>query len=314
MQSRAWTAIMLASFALVLGACTDNSGDATERALRCTDGVLDGDEECDDGNREDTDGCLSSCMLPTCGDEFVFIGTEECDGRNLNPVSGVFNDPFTCANFQRDGGTLACHPDCRLDLSACGPLFTPTSTPTSTPTGILTATPTATATPTPTRNPMCGNRTVEPGETCDDGNEEDDDPCPNDCIIEPCTPAGTTLTVQVDFAPPPFQDASSITVLLTYPDGTVSLPGAGNDPSVGGRITGRQSGSTVTPNDFDHALRVVYSRAGRINPAQRLFLVEFDECSGAQPPDLEEFSCRVTGCANSSTPLEGCTCTVSELE
>lgn len=314
MQSRMRTVTMLAGLALILAACTDNSDEATARALRCTDGVVDDGEECDDGNRADNDGCLSSCRLPTCGDEFVFVGTEECDGRNLNPQTGVFDDPFTCANFARAGGTLRCLSDCRLDLSGCGPAFTPTATATATATGILTATPTATATPTPTRNPMCGNRTVEPGETCDDGNDEEEDPCPNDCTIEPCTPAGAAWSVRVDFAPPPFQDASSITVLITYPDGTVSLPGAGNDASVGSRITGRQSGSTVTPNDFDHALRVVYSRAGRINPAQRLFLLEFDQCSGASTPDLEQLACRVTGCANSSTPLEGCTCTLAEPE
>lgn len=313
MQSRMLSAVVLATLALVLSACADDTGDETaEQFALCTNGVLDNGEECDDGNRLDNDGCLSTCVLAICGDEFVVVGTEECDGRNLAAASGLFSPTefFTCGHLGRDGGTLSCAPDCRFDISACGPLFTPTPTSTATPTGLLTATPTTTPTPTPTPNPLCGNRTVEPPETCDDGNVDDNDPCPSNCIILPCTPAGTTRSLEVKFAPPPFQDASSITLLLLYPDGSVSLPGAGSDASVGARITARQTGTTVTPNDFDHALRVVYSRPGRINPG-RVFLVGFDECAGAPMPDLEEFVCQVVGCSNSNGPLEGCTCNVA---
>jgi cysteine-rich repeat protein len=314
MQSRARTAIVLATLGLILGACVDDKGDETEqRFALCDNGVLDPGEECDDGNRDDFDACLSSCLRPTCGDEFVFVGTEECDGRNLNSVTGAFNDPFTCSDLGRDGGTLRCTADCRLDLSDCGPAFTPTPTATGTPTGMVTATATITATPTPTRNPMCGNLTVEPGETCDDGNASNDDPCPSDCEILPCTPVpATPRAVQVDLASPPFQDASSITLLITYPDGFVSLPGMGNDASVAGRITMRQSGVTVTPNDFDHALRVVYTRPGRINPG-RVFVLGFDECAGTTSPELAAFSCQVTACANSNGAIDGCTCSLSEV-
>jgi cysteine-rich repeat protein len=195
----------------------------------------------------------------------------------------------------------------------CGPVFTPTPSVTPTATGQPTLTPTTTATPTATRNPMCGNMTVEPGETCDDGNEEENDPCPNDCTIEPCPPAGTMRSVRVDFAPPPFQDASSITLLVTYPDGTVGIPGSGDDDSVGSRITQRQSGSIVTPNDLDHALRAVYSRPGRISPG-RIFTLTFDDCVGALPPQPDQFSCRIVSCANSNGPLDDCTCSVVEAE
>lgn len=306
MQSRMRAAVVLATWVFVLAACGANTNEATERAQRCPDGIHDEWEECDDGNILDNDACLSSCKLPTCGDEFVVVGVEECDGRNLNPVTGSFGDPFTCLDLGRESGTLTCTAACRLNVSGCGAPFTPS--PTSSPAPSTTPTPTATSTP---DRGMCGNMTVEPGETCDDGNVEENDPCPNDCLIEPCSPTGTTRSLQIDFAPPPFQDASSITLLLTYPDGSVSLPGSGGDASIAARITGRQTGSTFTPNDLDHALRVVYTRPGRINPG-RVFLVGFDECGGATAPTLDDFDCRVVGCSNSSTALTGCTCTISE--
>ena len=35
---------------------------------RCGDGHLDAGEECDDGNREDRDGCTNACTCARCGD------------------------------------------------------------------------------------------------------------------------------------------------------------------------------------------------------------------------------------------------------
>lgn len=306
MQSRTRAAIALVSSAVILAGCGSSTNEATQRAKRCPDGIHDEWEECDDGNILDNDTCLSTCKLPTCGDEFVVVGVEECDGRNLNPVTGTFNDPFTCSDLGRDAGTLTCTADCRLDVSGCGGLFTPT--PTSSPAPSTTPTPTATATP---DRGMCGNGIPETGETCDDGNLDENDECPNDCTIEPCDPAGTTRSVQVDFVPPEFQDASSISLLITYPDGSVGIPGSGSDASVVARITGRQTGATLTPNDLDHALRVVYTRPGRINPG-RVFLLGFDDCTGGTAPSIDDFGCQIVGCSNSSGPLEGCSCTVSE--
>jgi cysteine-rich repeat protein len=34
----------------------------------------------------------------------------------------------------------------------------------------------------------CGNGTLEPGETCDDGNQTNGDGCSSTCAIEPCMP------------------------------------------------------------------------------------------------------------------------------
>ncbi len=39
-----------------------------------------GVEECDDGNPDNGDDCLDSCLAASCGDGFVFAGVEDCDG------------------------------------------------------------------------------------------------------------------------------------------------------------------------------------------------------------------------------------------
>ena len=53
----------------------------------CGDNVINGPEECDDADTDDTDACPSNCLDATCGDGFVFsLGREvECDdGRQSN--------------------------------------------------------------------------------------------------------------------------------------------------------------------------------------------------------------------------------------
>jgi MYXO-CTERM domain-containing protein len=50
----------------------------------CGNGNVDGGEACDDGNDDDTDDCLSTCVAATCGDGFVQAGVEACDDGNLD--------------------------------------------------------------------------------------------------------------------------------------------------------------------------------------------------------------------------------------
>jgi cysteine-rich repeat protein len=52
----------------------------------CGDGVLAGDEECDDGNNDNLDGCNAGCMLE-CGDGFRGP-VEECDDGNTADGDG----------------------------------------------------------------------------------------------------------------------------------------------------------------------------------------------------------------------------------
>jgi len=67
------------------GDANANSPDAPCRSdctlPSCGDGILDteGGEECDDGNDLDTDGCLTTCSNASCGDGFVQVEVEGCD-------------------------------------------------------------------------------------------------------------------------------------------------------------------------------------------------------------------------------------------
>ncbi|AKT37187.1 uncharacterized protein CMC5_013170 [Chondromyces crocatus] len=69
-------------------ACDDASGVVCDGAGACVlsfcgDGVVSGNEVCDDGNQNDCDGCRADCsaMETGCGDGFV-CGAETCDDGN----------------------------------------------------------------------------------------------------------------------------------------------------------------------------------------------------------------------------------------
>jgi cysteine-rich repeat protein len=63
----------------------------------CGNGVVEEDEECDDGNDNDADACLNNCIRNVCGDGYGWIGREQCDDGNT--ISG-------------DG----CSSQCRLEI------------------------------------------------------------------------------------------------------------------------------------------------------------------------------------------------------
>ncbi len=198
-----------------------------------------------------------------------------------------------------------------------GPTTTPTLTPASTPTATITDTPsgptptftpTNTFTPTPTPSPtptmgsfVCGNGFLEPGETCGS--------CPADCVVSPCTDSGSDATMQVNFANPPGDSATSVTVLIGYQSDLVSIPGTGLAGTVGARVIMRQSGSTVVANDLNYALRTIVNRnAGLLNG--KLYQILFDRCTSAPVPVPADFACTVEGCAGQFGTIEGCTCSV----
>jgi len=55
----------------------------------CGDGVVEGDEACDDGNQSNNDACLNSCEPASCGDGLIHKGVEVCDdGVNDNSYNG----------------------------------------------------------------------------------------------------------------------------------------------------------------------------------------------------------------------------------
>ncbi len=65
----------------------DGSTDASSGGPVCGNGVLEDGELCDDGNTDDSDACMTSCVPAACGDGVLQV-PEECD-------DGVHNGPDT---------------------------------------------------------------------------------------------------------------------------------------------------------------------------------------------------------------------------
>jgi fibro-slime domain-containing protein len=131
----------------------------------CGDGILTEDEACDDGNRDDADGCHGNCLavypgyscnppgepcheLVLCGDNIV--GTaEQCDDGNEDAGDG-------------------CSPRCNFEIG-----FKCEGNP-------------STCSPT-----VCGDGVKEGAESCDDSNDRPFDGCSSFCQTEPaCTADG----------------------------------------------------------------------------------------------------------------------------
>ncbi len=62
-------------------------------AVVCGDRMTESGEECDDGNTDDTDACLSTCRWARCGDGHVRASVEECDDGNTDDADAC---PSTC--------------------------------------------------------------------------------------------------------------------------------------------------------------------------------------------------------------------------
>jgi cysteine-rich repeat protein len=93
----------------------------------CGDGVIEGDEACDDGNAVDEDLCTNACASPSCGDGIQSIG-EACDDGNAVDNDGCSlacllascGDGAVQVGEVCDGGgeTKLCNENCTL--AACG--------------------------------------------------------------------------------------------------------------------------------------------------------------------------------------------------
>src|SRR5688572_15538663 len=96
----------------------------------CGDGVVEADEECDDGNQADNDDCLRACRLNTCGDGQVNLRTEACDDANGENDDGCDSNctVTSCRNGVATAGEMCddgngndhdgCNNDCTVSLLA----------------------------------------------------------------------------------------------------------------------------------------------------------------------------------------------------
>ncbi|XP_006883389.1 PREDICTED: acetylcholinesterase collagenic tail peptide isoform X2 [Elephantulus edwardii] len=77
----------------------------------CGDGVLQPGEQCDDGNNDTGDDCIS-CHRAYCGDGFRHVGVEDCDGVDFGYL--------TCETYLPGSyGDLRCTPYCSIDSTPC---------------------------------------------------------------------------------------------------------------------------------------------------------------------------------------------------
>jgi cysteine-rich repeat protein len=124
---------------------------------RCGDEIVQAEdgEICDDGNRDNTDGCSNACLPTLCGDGTRQTG-EECDDGNQNPNDDCTNtcDAPTCGDeivHNQGSGSETCDlgegngPSPSLCSTACQPT-------------------------------ACGDGVLNAGEQCDEGEDEDGNP------------------------------------------------------------------------------------------------------------------------------------------
>ena len=147
-------------------AATEPATDTGMVNPECGNNVVEGTEQCDDGNQVDGDGCEANCVnTAVCGNGTVEVG-EVCDDGNTDDGDMCSADCLTetvdaeCGNGKQEGdeqcddGNQDAGDGCEADC---------TITP-----------------------PECGNMKVEMGEACDDGNDVNggpDDFCKNDCTV-----------------------------------------------------------------------------------------------------------------------------------
>ena len=126
----------------------------------CGDGVQDEGEACDDGNADNTDACLDTCVAASCGDGYVGPG-EGCDDGNDVDDDACSN---ACALASCGDGALQMGEECDDgnddDTDACLATCLKAS---------------------------CGDSFVQAGvEECDDANADDTDACVAGCLKASC--------------------------------------------------------------------------------------------------------------------------------
>jgi cysteine-rich repeat protein len=151
---------------------TSSTGEGGGQTGNCGDGFVDGDEECDDGNLDDSDNCLGTCVIARCGDLVVNVGIEECDDGNLDDSDDCLT---ACIGAScGDGFVWTGNEDCDDGNGEDGDACSSTCVAGS----------------------GCGNGVVEAGEACDDGNQKNSDACLNTCVDASCGDGYAQLGVE----------------------------------------------------------------------------------------------------------------------
>jgi cysteine-rich repeat protein len=157
---------------------------------------------------------------------------------------------------------------------------------------------------------ICGNKVVEPGEACDDGNTETGDMCPPDCRIGSCTPSQATQRVRVDVASAGVQ-LNSVAVLVDYPENRLNIPGTGNDLTDRQHVAGTPASVLPMIVDLEYGLRLNLAGTRPLN-SPTIARVTFEKCVDAPAVTAADFKCVVLEAYDKNfQPAQGVTCTVT---
>ena len=154
--------------------CTETCQRGAGIEIRCGDGILNGEEDCDDGNDIVGDSCLPGCVSARCGDGVVWDSVESCDdGVRLRDQCEY--GPEACT---------VCSADCsqvRLDGRFCGDgrVTDDEECDPANPEDALECDDNCT-------RPACGNGHQGEDEECDDGNDVNGDTCDSNCTLPRC--------------------------------------------------------------------------------------------------------------------------------
>ncbi len=173
------------------GAC---NGTCSGFGPRCGDSIMNGPEQCDDGNQSNTDACLDTCRTAGCGDGFIRAGVEACDDGNMIATDACTSacqvaacgDGFVRAGVEQcdDGNMMqtdACLNSCTP--ASCGDGFIRAGVEMCDDANLVNTD----ACPNTCQSARCGDGFVQIGvEQCDDGNMVDTDGCRNNCTSASC--------------------------------------------------------------------------------------------------------------------------------